>query len=365
MKILLLGDFSGLHVNLGDGLRELGHTVTVASDGNGYKQYKRDIDISWNGRFRYFKMIWKLMTIFPRFLNYDVVQLVGMPFLDLRPLNNEIVFRCLKLFNKHVFLGSNTTELEYVRYASEVGFKASFMNIKRIIDTDPWAKKYINGIIDKRYRKIHERVTDRVEGVTACCTEYKMGCDLSYSDKSIFIPLPYQVNEESMVNTIKKEGKVRFFLGMQNHRAAIKGMDVIKAALIDLKAKHPDEVEITIVDSVPYDEYRKLMEGSHVICDQLYSYGAGLNAVIALSKGLIVVGGGEEYMYELFGEKDNKPIINLPDTKEGVVQVLESLLERRDELPHLAIKSREFALKYHDHIKVAQQYVDFWESKML
>ena len=46
MNILLLGDFSALHKNLKDGLVELGHNVTIASDGDGYKRTPRDIDLS-------------------------------------------------------------------------------------------------------------------------------------------------------------------------------------------------------------------------------------------------------------------------------------------------------------------------------
>ena len=126
MKILLLGDYSGLHVNLAEGLRVLGHDVVVASDGNGYKNYYRDIDISWSGKWRYVVMIKKLLTIFPRFVGYDIVQLIGMPFLGLRPLNNAIVFWFLKMFNKQVCLGSNTIEHEYVNYALNVGLKLHF-----------------------------------------------------------------------------------------------------------------------------------------------------------------------------------------------------------------------------------------------
>ena len=43
MKILLLGEFSGLHWNLAEGLRALGHDVCVASDGCGWRNYPRDI----------------------------------------------------------------------------------------------------------------------------------------------------------------------------------------------------------------------------------------------------------------------------------------------------------------------------------
>lgn len=43
MRILLLGEYSGLHWSLAAGLRALGHEVCVASDGCGWKNYPRDI----------------------------------------------------------------------------------------------------------------------------------------------------------------------------------------------------------------------------------------------------------------------------------------------------------------------------------
>ena len=38
--------------------------------------------------------------------------------------------------------------------------------------------------------------------------------------------------------------------------------------------------------------------------DQLYSYSPGLNALYAMSKGIVVVGGAEEEHYNLLGETD-------------------------------------------------------------
>lgn len=46
MKILLLGEYSNVHATLADGLRRLGHEVTVASNGDFWKDYPRDIDFS-------------------------------------------------------------------------------------------------------------------------------------------------------------------------------------------------------------------------------------------------------------------------------------------------------------------------------
>ena len=55
MKILLLGEYSNVHNTLADGLRALGHEVTVASNGDFWKNYPRammwcssSIPCSWN-----------------------------------------------------------------------------------------------------------------------------------------------------------------------------------------------------------------------------------------------------------------------------------------------------------------------------
>ena len=45
MRILLLGEFSNVHATLALGLRKLGHDVVVASDGDEWKNYPRDIDL--------------------------------------------------------------------------------------------------------------------------------------------------------------------------------------------------------------------------------------------------------------------------------------------------------------------------------
>ena len=45
MKILLLGEYSNVHWTLAEGLRALGHEVCVLSDGDGWKNYSRDISI--------------------------------------------------------------------------------------------------------------------------------------------------------------------------------------------------------------------------------------------------------------------------------------------------------------------------------
>lgn len=83
MRILLLGEFSALHKNLRDGLRELGHEAVVASVGDGWKRIPADIDLGsqatgWRGRLeRIARPVWSL----PKLTGYDVVQIINPPLL--------------------------------------------------------------------------------------------------------------------------------------------------------------------------------------------------------------------------------------------------------------------------------------------
>ena len=45
MKILLLGEYSGIHKNLKEGLVELGHDCVVASAGDNWKKISTDINL--------------------------------------------------------------------------------------------------------------------------------------------------------------------------------------------------------------------------------------------------------------------------------------------------------------------------------
>lgn len=83
MKILLLGDYSNVHATLAKGLRELGHEVVVASDGDGWKNYERDVDLRRKSKTKWasFRYFFYLLRHFRHFRNFDVVQLINPIFL--------------------------------------------------------------------------------------------------------------------------------------------------------------------------------------------------------------------------------------------------------------------------------------------
>ena len=86
MKILLLGEYSNVHWTLAQALRQLGHEVTVVSNGDEWKAYPADVSlIRKPGRWGRMAYLFKVLRLLPKLRDYDVVQLINpVHFIDLK-----------------------------------------------------------------------------------------------------------------------------------------------------------------------------------------------------------------------------------------------------------------------------------------
>jgi hypothetical protein len=105
-----------------------------------------------------------------------------------------------------------------------------------------------------------------------------------------------------------------------------------------------------------------MMNGSDAILDQLYSYTPSMNPLLAMSKGIICVGGGEPENYEILDETELHPIINVEPTYESVYAQLEQLVLHQERIPELKRQSVEYIRRHHDYLKVARQYEELYQS---
>lgn len=360
MKILLLGDYSGLHVNLAEGLRVLGHSVTIASAGSHKLNFKRDIDLRQPTKNKRIKFLQKIARALPQLRGYDIVQMIHHNFLDTNPHFAILLYEYIKANNKHCFLGVNATDYYTCKASVEGKQKYSTLTIPEL-QNDPYVKLQLNHMNNKRLVKSNIRIARECKGITACSYGYYQGYADIYPEKVIFIPLPINTTKHAYLDNFDKPiDKVRFFLGKTKGREVFKGADVIEPILKDLKKKYPNDVELKIVTSIPFDEYQKLMNESHILCDQRYSTGIGMNGALSMSKGIITGSGATNEMYDALGEYENRPIVNLRQAKEELHSTFEHMIAHKRDLKEHSLRSRDFVVKHHDYIKVAQQYLDFW-----
>jgi hypothetical protein len=106
MKILLLGEFSGVHKNLKEGLMELGHEALVASTGDGYKNIPNDIYLGSGIPGKIGKLVDKINPLLSVniFKDYDIVQLIN-PFIFYNKLfPSRYFYNKIKENNKKFFM---------------------------------------------------------------------------------------------------------------------------------------------------------------------------------------------------------------------------------------------------------------------
>jgi hypothetical protein len=136
---------------------------------------------------------------------------------------------------------------------------------------------------------------------------------------------------------------------------------MFKAAMA-VREKYPDRLEIVKAEGVPFSQYQDMMENCDAIMDQLYSYTPAMNALLAMSKGIVVIGGGEPENYDILNEHELRPIVNVEPTYESVYKELEQLVLHPEHVQLLKKQSVEYIRRHHDYIKVAMRYQQLYES---
>ena len=117
MRILLLGDYSNVHNTLAKGLRQLGHEAVVASDGDGWKNYPRDIDMRRPSLRPLDSVAYMVRVLrqFRHFRGFDVVQLINPVFMPLRAEKLPPFYRYLRKHNRHIVMGAFGMDHYYIK----------------------------------------------------------------------------------------------------------------------------------------------------------------------------------------------------------------------------------------------------------
>lgn len=374
MKILLLGEYSNVHRTLRDALRRQGHEVLLCSDGDGWKDYPRDIDLrrtdmSPMGGLRYLGRIARLL---PRWRGYDVVHVVNPDVFTLRAHWNRRLLHLLQRHNRLLSLGCYGDDYTVVSRMQDDSYLSytDFYAAGRPIEHPNNAERTAEWTVLKR--ALCEDITARADCLTACLYEYWKVYDTpEHRDRLHYVPLPIPVASAELIAPLASPApdapgtRVRILVGIQTRRTAVKGTDQMLPLLERLAAAHPDRIELEKVENVPFAEYRRLMMHADVLVDQLYSFTPAMNALEAMSHGLVVISGGEEEFYDFIGERELRPIINLrPFDDEANYRTLEASLPDLAHVRRLQRESLAFIRRHHDADAVAEAYVRIWEDAL-
>lgn len=364
MRILLLGDYSGLHLTLSEGLKILGHEVVVASDGDGFKDYHRDIDLKRKSS-ELKDTLLNLLTIssnLRNFKGYDIVQIINPCFTTQNIRVNIELYRYLRRHNKKIFLGAFGDDSFWIKACLSQKYKYSEFYIGEAKNTRTQSDFLIENWIGTKREDANIEIAESCNGIIACLYEYYEAYKDLYGEKLRYIPLPVNTEKVQPIE-LPSTDKINFFIGINKARNEFKGTDLLYEVVQQIIRSYPNDSKVTKVESVIYSEYLNRIKDAHVVLDQLYSYSPAMNGLLTMALGKVLVGGGESAMYNLLQEEKLRPIVNVYPDQYDIYKKLEELVTQKDTINQRAIDGRLFVEKHHDYIKVAQQYLDFWNSK--
>lgn len=405
MKILLIGEASFLHNTLKKGLLERGHRVLTMSDGNGWHDAPRDIDLRRDGRWGKLGglwVVWLLLRHLPQLCGNDVVQIHNYQFVPLMYRWNTLLLRFLKLTNRCVVKGCFGDDPQiFRRQAQGIPAYSDTYWSGQLQNTDQHRDR-IAEVVEHGAEASWRKTTTMADALVPCLYEYWLDYnEPPYAAKLHYIPLPMECEkmvrwcDGEMVKWCNGEmvrwcngemvrcvGNVTtspshpnnsqlapshpltILIGLQPKRDFMKGAMKIATFVEEVARRYPGKVHIKYVEGVPYDEYMRLLAEADVLVDQLYSYTPSMNSLAAMARGTVVIGGGEEEYYEFIGEDTLRPIINVrPDVSdEENIATIERALFTDGTLERMAQESIQFVHKYHDYRHVAEQYEQLYRS---
>lgn len=369
MKILLVGEYSNVHWTLAQGLRALGHEVTVVSGGDSWKNYPRDIDLSHRlTPSGHISFACRLMGALPRMRGYDIVQLINPVFFEMRAEPHRHIFDYLRCYNKRIVMGAFGMDYYWAQVNRDLRpMRYSDFNIGNEARTDAVAQTDADIWIGTSAERLCRHVAHHADAIVAGLYEYwityQLAEDGQLKDKTSFIPFPVPVAKGVHL----REGKatvlpIKIFVGISKGRSQYKGTDVMLRAAERLKEAYPDRVQLLVAEGVPFAQYQQMMDGSDLILDQLYSYTPAMNALLAMSKGIVCVGGGEPEHYTLLDEEELRPIVNVEPTEQSVYEQLEYVILHPECVPVMKQQSIDYVQKHHNVEKVAKEYEELYLS---
>ena len=361
MRILLLGEYSNVHATLAQGLRKLGHEVTVVSNGDFWKNYPRDIDVSRpKGCFSGVRLYAHLLFLLPKLRGYDIVQLINPIFFELKAERLRFFYNYLRKHNRHVVLGAFGMDYYWVHECiTRFPLQYSDFNIGKNIRKDPESQRYIKDWTGTPKADLCQYIAKDCDHIIAGLYEYWACYHPVFPKKTSFCPFPIVPLH---LSPRPFEGKLHLFIGINKERNAYKGTDIMLKAAQKIAQEYPEKVILKIAESVPFADYVKMMEGCDAILDQLYSYTPSMNPLEAMNRGLICIGGGEAENYEILGEKELQPIMNVQPNEDSVYHTLRQLVLHPERIDTLKRESIAYIERHHDYMNVARKYIEIYEQ---
>lgn len=385
MKILLIGEYSGAFYNLANILKKKDHDVFWIHDGDDYKKISgANFKIEYkyiDSNIKIIKFILKVYyllidfigikgvfqlrrnsNIIEGFKDYDVVQLVNTkPLSGFGSYANLIFLKKIMRQNKYVYLSALGDDYYWVKNCLEKKVMYSMFDRMNIFNfyRYTWALLYVYGFGAKRLNNV---VLKNVKAVIPGLYDYYHAYKAQKVECEELVPLIVEICKDDVLLNFH-DTPIRIFHGWQKNKELRKGNDIFHDAVIKLKNKYPDKIEYEIVTGLPFEEYITKYRNSHIFIDQCYSLDRGMNGLLGMASGKVVLSGFEYQMFDYFKlDKNKKFLVNVKPSVNAIYDILEFLILNPSEMEEISKNSLEFIGKYHNPETIYNSYMSIWNK---
>lgn len=372
MRILLVGDYSSVHLELRNSLKNQNIDVILASSGDGYKNFSRDIDLKikskrsnhifakffrvimdylgFKGIFTYFSLRKKIKLL----TDFQVIQLINTaPIGELSSIPNLLLIKRLLKQNPNAKLYTLAAgdDFAWTTWAMQNSNKSYFKDFKiKHLPSYLYSLKYKYGFF---YHSLHRFVVNQSTYIIPILQDY-YDCYKSY--KNCYNIIPIGLNESLFKEPLKNTTyPIKIFHGWQKHREIAKGNIYFDISVKNLLSKFDSHyVQYQVAQNIPYVEYIKIYEDADIFLDQCFSVDCGVNALLGMAKGKVVFSG--------FNDNDNHTIgINASPNTDQLVDDLISLIENPKKIDLIKRKAYAHSYKKHHIQNISLQFLTAWE----
>lgn len=379
MRILLVGEYSGFHNSLKHGLEHLGHEVTIIGDGDGFKRYPVDIDISSsffekNWIIRKLKVAWWKMTGYnledclkiSRFResenqlkHYDIVQFINSNPFNCHPKIERKMLDFLLNHNKKFFLVACGDDCEYSKYLVEEHEGYSILDAvkKGTVSKNEFNHTY--KYLEKNYRDNYMKLLTASEKIIPSNIDYAMALEDNSKATNI---IPAAINcGKYHLNINAQLDPIEIFMGINRANYWKKGINYFEKAIEIISKKYGDKVQVTIAEDLPYEVYMSRYHNAHIVLDQILCYDQGYNALEAMLQGKVVFSGGSSIYLKAHGLK-SVPVIDAQPDVDYLVEQLSNLIEQPQSIIELGKAARNHILEHHESVMIAEKYLKLYQA---
>lgn len=393
MKVLFVGEYSGAYKDLIAYMKTQKIKVMWIHDGDSYKKLKgADFSIKYKKLTSDIFFISVLLKIYYLLLDFmglkglvqilrynkiidqlsdfDVVQLVNTkPLGEFSSLANIYFLNKIFKNNSKVFLSALGDDYTWVKSCLDRDFKySSFdrMNMKNLYMYS-WSMLYLYGL---GYKKLDNLVMNNVCGIIPGLYDYYYAYENKKNPKlKKIIPIAVEIKDfEKIKGKDKDKNKdkdkvypIKIFHGWQKNKELKKGNDIFHSAIIRLKEKYPEKISYEVVSGLSYNEYITKFRDCDVFIDQCYSMDMGVNALLGMASGKVVLSGFEEEVKNYYLVKNINIAINALPDENTIYNEIENLILNPELINLYSENALNFMKKYHSPDYVLSEYFKVWK----